>query len=131
MTHDEQKPVREAYEANMREHYTLEQLKERNDRNDPNRCHLVMPSEYLIEAAINATNYKYFGDYEMSAEQREAVEILIDAAEAGQAATTREAELLAVIRAMDAALRYVEAHYDGMEKADIVSKAIRLAEQVV
>jgi len=104
MTHDEQKPVREAYEANMREHYTLEQLKERNDRNDPNRCHLVMPSEYLIEAAINATNYKYFGDYEMSAEQREAVEILIDAAEAGQAATTRESELLAVIRAMDGAL---------------------------
>lgn len=46
-------------------------------------------------------------------------------------ATTREAELLAVIRAMDGALRYVEAHYDGMEKADIVSKAIRLAEQVV
>jgi len=43
----------------------------------------------------------------------------------------RESELLAVIRAMDAALRYVEAHYDGMEKADIVSKAIRLAEQVV
>jgi len=104
MTHDEQKPVREAYEANMREHYTLEQLKERNDRNDPNRCHLVMPSEYLIEAAINATNYKYFGDYEMSAEQREAVEILIDAAEAGQAATTRESELLAVIRTMDAKL---------------------------
>lgn len=47
------------------------------------------------------------------------------------AATTRESELLAVIRAMDGALRYVEAHYDGMEKADIVGKAIRLAEQVV
>lgn len=30
-----------------------------------------------LEKAIKATEYKYFGDYEMSADQREAVDVLV------------------------------------------------------
>lgn len=33
-----------------------------------------------IERAIKATEYKYFGDYEMSDDQREAVDVLVQAA---------------------------------------------------
>jgi len=97
MTHDEQKPVREAFEKWYTEKYLGVNIGDAFVR--------LRDGYTRIDV-----DYVWLGY---------------------QAATTRESELLAVIRAMDAALRYVEAHYDGMEKADIVSKAIRLAEQVV
>lgn len=39
----------------------------------------AIPAE-AVAAAIKATEYKYFGDYEMSNDQREAVDVLVDVA---------------------------------------------------
>lgn len=42
-------------------------------------CSALTPSR--VAQAIKATQYKYFGDYEMSSDQREAVDILVAVAE--------------------------------------------------
>ena len=54
---------------------------------------VTMHSREAIEAAIKKTEYKYFGDYEMSDDQREAVDILVDVARhrASDAERVREA----------------------------------------
>jgi len=41
-----------------------------------------MASKEEIERAIKATEYKYSGDYEMNDDQRDAVDILVEAAKA-------------------------------------------------
>jgi hypothetical protein len=51
------------------------------------------PSDEEIASAIRSTEYKYFGDYEMSDEQRDAIEVLINAAQQFSAARATEATL--------------------------------------
>lgn len=40
----------------------------------------VFPSDEAIRLSIKATQYKYFGDYEMSKDQWEAVDVLVSLA---------------------------------------------------
>lgn len=112
---DKMRSPYEDYESNMLKHYTLEQLKERNAFVLRDRA---MPSEYLIQCAINETEYKYFGDYEMSADQVKAVDILVDCAVAS-------ASLLPALEAAREALKSCHEEYneyldfkgaDGMEQ---------------
>lgn len=49
----------------------------------------MMPDRAKVEAAIKATEYKYFGDYEMSDDQRDAVDTLVEAARAALAYTPK------------------------------------------
>lgn len=53
-----------------------------------------------IPAAIKATEYKYFGDYEMSDDQRDAVDVLVRAAAALEASLAREEALQGLIQSV-------------------------------
>lgn len=61
----------------------------------------VEPTLEAIRSAIKATEYKYFGDYEFSDDQRAAVDVLVAVAEARLASTqepaTGEVERVAAI----------------------------------
>jgi hypothetical protein len=72
-------------------------------------ANLIEPEERAaIERAIKATEYKYFGDYEMSDDQREAVEQLVLTAQRYLALTeaSRWREIAeAIQRARDLAMK--------------------------
>lgn len=65
-----------------------------------------------IPAAIKATEYKYFGDYEMSDGQRDAVEVLVQAALALTAALEREEALREALRTAQDHVCMAYCHFD-------------------
>tara|TARA_R110000787_G_scaffold68426_1_gene153093 strand:- start:166 stop:630 length:465 start_codon:yes stop_codon:yes gene_type:complete len=66
------------------------------------------PTDGEIASAIKATEYKYFGDYEMSDEQRDAVEVLVTASQ--HMATARNDALREAAKAIE--FKYNDADTD-------------------
>jgi len=69
-----------------------------------------------VAAAIKATEYKYFGDYEMSDDQREAVDVLVEVARRHFAATTARPTERGAVEALQLARPIVEADLEAAKE---------------